>query len=150
MVGVSISETIQFLNSGKIDAVYQSPISVNAYQLYRVANNMCTVNIAPFMGGILMSRVGWDRVPDRHKQALREVVRQAGLEFENSFRRSEEDAVTDMRREGIIVNTVSAQEEQEWYRDIESYIPGLVEKNIFNREMYQRVLGILENYRRNH
>ncbi|MDR2370761.1 MAG: TRAP transporter substrate-binding protein DctP [Treponema sp.] len=148
MVGVTISDTVQFLNSGKIDAIYQSPVSVNAYQLYRVANNMCTVNIAPFMGGILMSKIGWDRVPDRHKPALREVIRQAGLEFENSFQRSEEEAVADMRRNNIIINTITPQEEEEWYRDIGSYIPGLVEKNIFNREMYQRIVGILENYRR--
>jgi TRAP-type C4-dicarboxylate transport system substrate-binding protein len=150
MVGVSIPDTVQFLNSGKIDAIYQSPISVNAYQLYRIANNMCTINIAPFMGGILMSRIGWDRVPDRYKPALKEVIRQAGLEFESSFQRSEEEAIADMKRNNITINTVSAQEEEEWYRDIGSYIPGLVEKNIFNREMYQRILGILENYRRGH
>jgi TRAP-type C4-dicarboxylate transport system substrate-binding protein len=148
MVGVSIPDTVQFLNSGKIDAIYQSPISANALQLYRMAGNMCSINIAPFMGGVLMSRVGWERVPERHRPALREIIRKAGLEFENSFQRSEEEAIADMRRSGITINEITAAEEEEWYRDVGGTIPGLVEKGIFNREMYRRILGILENYRK--
>jgi TRAP-type C4-dicarboxylate transport system substrate-binding protein len=147
MVGVSIPDTVQFLNSGKIDAVYQSPIAVNSFQLYRVANNMCTVNIAPFMGGVLMSKTGWDRVPERYRAQIVELMQRTGREFESSFQRSEEEAIRDMRQSGITVNEASAGDTEEWYRDMDQRLPDLVNRNIFNKEMYDRINVILRNYR---
>jgi TRAP-type C4-dicarboxylate transport system substrate-binding protein len=147
MVGVNLPEVVQFLNGGKIDAVYQSPISVDSFQLYRVANHMSSINLAPFMGGILLSKMGWERIPERYRPQLLAVTQQAGRDFEASFQKSEEDAIANMRRNGIIVTEASPQDEEEWYRDMAQRLPEMIDKNIFNKEMYDRILVILQNYR---
>jgi TRAP-type C4-dicarboxylate transport system substrate-binding protein len=147
MVRVSLTDVAQRLNSGMIDAIYQSPISVSAFQLYRVAKNMSTVNLAPFMGGVLMSKNAWSRIPPQYQGPLLEIVRQAGVEIENSFQRGEEEAIANMRQNGVIINQASPQQEADWYREINRYLPDLVNRNVFHRGMYERIQDILQNYR---
>jgi TRAP-type C4-dicarboxylate transport system substrate-binding protein len=150
LVGATMNDIPVFFNAGRIDAIYQSPIAVQATSLYRVANHLLSLNLAPFMGGILMSRQGWASIPERYREPLREVVRQAGMEFEESFYRQEAEAVAIMRREGLVYNEISSREEQIWFNDISGRIPGLVDRNVFDKAMYLRIQDILERYRSSH
>jgi TRAP-type C4-dicarboxylate transport system substrate-binding protein len=147
MVPVSLSDVTQRLNSGMVDAVYQSPIAASAYQLYRVAKNMSTINIAPFMGGILMSRKAWASIPEKYRDSIRAICQGARIEIEGSFQKSEEDAIKAMRQNGVIVNVPSPAQEQEWYRDLQPNIQDLVNRNVFNKDMYGRIQSILQKYR---
>ncbi|GHV61724.1 hypothetical protein AGMMS49587_06620 [Spirochaetia bacterium] len=147
MVPATYNDIPQKLNSGMIDAVYQSPIAVSAYQLYRIAKNMGTTNLAPFMGGVLMSRKSWASIPEKYRGPLQDICRKAGAEIENSFQKSEDDAIIAMQQDGLTVNVTSPAQEQEWRRTIQQHIPDLVSRNIFNKDMYGRVQVILQNYR---
>jgi TRAP-type C4-dicarboxylate transport system substrate-binding protein len=147
LVGVSLTDIPMFFNSGRIDAIYQSPIAIQASSLYKMAGHMLSLNLAPFMGGILMNRQGWETIPERYREPLREIVRRAGMEFEASFQRQEADAVAIMRRDGLVYNEIGPREEQVWLNDISSRIPGLVDRNVFDKAAYQRILDILERYR---
>jgi TRAP-type C4-dicarboxylate transport system substrate-binding protein len=147
MVGATMTEIPQFLASRRIDALYQSPIAVEATQLYKVAGNMCSINLAPFMGGILMSRRGWEQIPERYRDRLLEITRRAGAEIEGSFARREQESINAMRANGVRINETSARDEAIWYQDMAERLPGMIERNIFHREMYQRIVAILENYR---
>ncbi|MFP3089807.1 TRAP transporter substrate-binding protein DctP [Treponema sp. TIM-1] len=150
MVRANLTDVAQRLNSGMIDAIYQSPISVSAFQLYRVAKHMSTVNLAPFMGGVLMSKHAWARIPAQYQAPLLEIVRRAGAEIENSFQRGEEEAIANMRQNGVSINQATPQQEQEWYREISRHIPDLVNRNVFHRGMYERIQAILQDYRGQH
>jgi TRAP-type C4-dicarboxylate transport system substrate-binding protein len=147
MVPATYNDIPQRLNSGMIDAVYQSPVAVSAYQLYRIAKNMSTINLAPFMGGVLMSRKAWASIPQKYRGPLQEICRKAGAEIESSFQKSEEDSIKAMQQDGLTVNTVSPAQEQEWRQTILQHIPDLVNRNIFNKDMYNRIQLILQNYR---
>jgi TRAP-type C4-dicarboxylate transport system substrate-binding protein len=150
LVGASIGDIPTFLISGRIDAFYQSPIAVQASSLYREARNLSSIRLAPFMGGVLINRQGWASIPARYREQLHEIVRRAGKEFEDSFQRREAEAIEAMRGDGVIYNEVTPQMEQLWLDDISSRIPGLLDRNVFNKEMYLRVQEILERYRRTH
>jgi TRAP-type C4-dicarboxylate transport system substrate-binding protein len=148
LVGVSLTDIPMFFNSGRIDAIYQSPIMVQASSLYKMANHLLSINLAPFMGGILMNRQGWESIPERYREALREIVRKAGMEFEDSFYRREAEAVAIMQKDGIVYNEIGPREEQIWLDDINSRIPGLVDRNVFDKNTYLRIQDILQRYRR--
>jgi TRAP-type C4-dicarboxylate transport system substrate-binding protein len=150
LVGTSISDIPTFLLSGRIDALYQSPIAVQASSIYKQANNMSSINLAPFMGGILMRKQGWESIPERYRDQLQNIVRRAGQEFEDSFQRREAESIDIMRKDGVIYNEASPQIEQMWLDDMNARLPGLVDKNVFNKEMYLRIQGILQQYRSSH
>jgi TRAP-type C4-dicarboxylate transport system substrate-binding protein len=147
MVPVTLNDVTQRLNSGLLDAVYQSPISVSAFQLYRVSKNMSTVNLAPFMGGILMSKIAWAGIPEKYRAPLLEICDRARIEIESSFQNGETEAINAMQQDGLIVNRASPAQEQLWSADMQKYLPDLLSRNVFNKNMYDRIQVILQNYR---
>ncbi|MDR2375818.1 MAG: TRAP transporter substrate-binding protein DctP [Treponema sp.] len=150
MVGASLNDIPALLVSGRIDAFYQSPIAVQASSLYREARNLSSIRLAPFMGGVLMNRQGWESIPERYRERLHDIVRKAGIEFEASFQKREAEAIEAMRQDGLIYNVASPQIEQSWLNDISSRIPALLDRNVFNKEMYLRIEEILRRYRSSH
>ncbi|MDR2953322.1 MAG: TRAP transporter substrate-binding protein DctP [Treponema sp.] len=149
IVPINLTELMVSLNSGRVDAVYQSPIYAAGNQIFGVAKNMSSVNIAPFMGGILMNNTAWKRIPDKYKPQLQTVCKQMETNIETSIGNLETDAIATMVKYGLKINELNTQQMQEWYSDTAGYENNLVGSNpIFNREYYQKINTILANYRR--
>jgi TRAP-type C4-dicarboxylate transport system substrate-binding protein len=146
MVPMNLNEVLAGLNNHMIDAVYQSPVFVAGLQVFGVAKNMSSLNLAPFMGGILMNQTAWRRIPVQHREKILAICKQIEAEIENSFAKLEEDAVTTMAKYGLRINALSAAQEQEWYREIDRHENVLVGP-VFNREFYLKIKSILAEYR---
>jgi TRAP-type C4-dicarboxylate transport system substrate-binding protein len=147
MVSTSLTQVITDLNSGKVDAIYQSPIYAASGQIFGIARNMANVSIAPFMGGILMNETAWRRIPDRYKNELLAICKRMERDIERSIINLESETISTMARYGLQINQLSPQQTQEWYDDTARYENRLV-GSVFNREYYQRISSILAEYRR--
>jgi TRAP-type C4-dicarboxylate transport system substrate-binding protein len=147
MVPVNLNDILVSLTGGMIDAVYQSPIAVAGSQLFGIAKNMSAINLAPFMGGIIMNRTAWRRIPDKYKGRLMEICKQMESEIDGSIAKLEAEAISVMTRNGLVINQMSAAQEQEWYREIDQHENELVGP-VFNKDIYQKIKNILAEYRR--
>jgi TRAP-type C4-dicarboxylate transport system substrate-binding protein len=136
------------LNGGTIDAIYNSPIIAAGFQFFGVAKNMATVNIAPFLGGIVINKHTWETIPEQYRPELQRITRQIGMDMETSLADLESEAVTVMSRYGLVINELDARQEQEWYADLERAVPALLESSTFNRGAYEQIDGLLKAYRR--
>ena len=134
------------LNGGTVDAIYQSPIFTAGAQYFGVAKNMASVNIAPFMGGIVMNKQAWESIPQQYRSELIRVTRRVGAELENSLLRLEVETIRMMKNNGLRENQINATQLQEWYSDTDKAMPALL-GDIFNRAMYNKIDGILRAYR---
>jgi len=150
IVPVGLTEQLFALQSGRIDAVYNSPIYVAGNQLFGLAGNMSNINVAPFMGGILMNEVTWRRIPERFRTALLEVSKRVEREIEASIANLESQAISTMLKHGLKVNELSQAQMQVWYDDTVKYENRLVggANPVFNRDYYNRINNILVEYRR--
>jgi TRAP-type C4-dicarboxylate transport system substrate-binding protein len=146
MVPVSMNDILVSLNSGMIDAVYQSPALVGGMQIFGIAKNMASINIAPFMGGIILNGRAWQRIPDAYKPGLMEVSRRIADDISNSISRLEGDVIKTMTSYGLKINQISPEQEQIWYADVERAMPNLLGVT-FDRELYQKIDRILQQYR---
>jgi TRAP-type C4-dicarboxylate transport system substrate-binding protein len=146
MVTVDLNNVLVSLNAGQLDAVYWSPIFAASAQIFGVAGNMIDLNLAPFMGGILMNQTAWRRIPERYRSRLMESSKRIEREVDNSIARLEADAINTMVRHGLTINRPSPAQLQEWYDDMARHENRLTE--IFDRTLYLRIKGILEEYRR--
>jgi TRAP-type C4-dicarboxylate transport system substrate-binding protein len=146
MIATEINDAIIALNSGMIDAVYQSPVAVGGFQIFGVAKNMTDLNVAPFMGGIVMNRVAWRAIPERHKPAIIEVTKKIAEEIDTSINQLEEEAIRTMLNYGLVVNRVSADQAKLWYADTEKAMPALLGAT-FDRDLYNRITALLNTYR---
>lgn len=147
MIPVNINDVLVSLNGGMIEAIYQSPIAVAAGQLFGVAKNMSTVNLAPFMGGIIMNRAAWRRIPERHRPVLMEICKRVEAEIDGSIAALESEAISTMSQYGLVVNEPSASQKQEWIDEIAKYESNLAGP-IFNGDMYRKIVDILTAYRK--
>ncbi|MDR2552605.1 MAG: TRAP transporter substrate-binding protein DctP [Treponema sp.] len=146
VVMVDGNRTLIALNGGTIDAVYTSPIFAGGAQFFGVAKHMASINIAPFMGGIVLNKKAWESIPGQYKNELIRITRRIGGEIETSLLKLENDTIRQMKNNGLQEHPLSAQQQQEWYDDMNRAIPSLV-GNTFHRNTYNRIEGILRNYR---
>jgi TRAP-type C4-dicarboxylate transport system substrate-binding protein len=146
MVPLNLSEILVSLNSGMVDAVYQSPVSAAGFQIFGIVKNMASINVAPFMGGIIMNNTAWRRIPDRHKPRLQAICKRLETDIDNSITRLENEAIVTMKKYGLTVNELSPRQVQEWYDDMGRHENSLVGP-IFNRDLYRRIKSILEDFR---
>jgi TRAP-type C4-dicarboxylate transport system substrate-binding protein len=147
VVMVDQNRTLIALRGGSVDAVYLSPLAVAGFQLFGVAKNMASIEIAPFMGGIVLNKHAWESIPDQYKAELIRVTQRVGAEIETSLLKLEADATRQMKSYGLVENRISPQQQQEWYDDMTKVIPSLLNSNTFNRAMYNKIDGILKAYR---
>jgi TRAP-type C4-dicarboxylate transport system substrate-binding protein len=147
VVPLHLNDALVSLNSGMVDALWQSPIAVAGFQIFAIAKNMVDINIAPFMGGIIMNNTAWRRIPDRHKPRLQAICKRIEIEIEGSISRLEVEAISTMTKYGLSICRLSPQQTREWYDDMDKYESRLAGP-IFNRDMYQRIKRILEDVRR--
>jgi TRAP-type C4-dicarboxylate transport system substrate-binding protein len=146
MIPVVTNDVLIALNGGMIDAVYQSPIAVGGLQIFGVAKNMASINIAPFMGGVILNRIAWRAVPDRYKSQLLAANKRIEEELDISIQRLEEEVIGTMSKYGLVVNQISPEQEKIWYDDVERAIPSLV-GSTFDRNTYQQIESLLRTYR---
>ncbi|MCL2127064.1 MAG: TRAP transporter substrate-binding protein DctP [Treponema sp.] len=146
MVPVAQGEILIALNSPMVDAVYSSPVAVGGTQLFALAKNMASINVAPFMGAIILNRRTWNSIPDRFKPQLIEAARKRELELDQTVRKFEDDMIKTMGSYGLKVNQLTSAQEQLWYDEIGRAMPGLV-GTLFDRGIYGRIETILRDYR---
>jgi TRAP-type C4-dicarboxylate transport system substrate-binding protein len=146
MVPVGLNDMLVSLTSGKIDALYNSPIGAGGYQLFGVAKNMTSLNVAPFLGGLVLNRRAWQAVPDQYKQRLIEATANIVKGLDQAVTRMEDDVVNEMKKYGLVVHDVSPQQAQMWYDDTARAMPALL-GNTFDRDLYQRIDAVLKDYR---
>jgi TRAP-type C4-dicarboxylate transport system substrate-binding protein len=146
MVPINMNEILIALNSGMVDAVYQSPIAVGGLQIFGIAKNMASINIAPFMGGIVLSRNAWRSIPEKYKSALMRINKQLETSLDASILKLEEDAIATMSSYGLVINTIGAEQERLWYSDVEKTMPALV-GTTFDAGTYNQIDRILTAHR---
>ena len=146
MIPVARDDILIALNSSMVDAVFQSPIAVGSTQVFGLARNMASINIAPFVGAIVVNQRTWRAIPDKYKPQLIAAAKRSEAELDRSVRGLEDDMIKTMGNYGLKVNQLSPEQEQLWYDEIGRSMPSLV-GTMFDRDIYGRIQGILQNYR---
>jgi TRAP-type C4-dicarboxylate transport system substrate-binding protein len=146
MIPVARNEILIALNSGIADAVYQSPIAVGSLQIFGLAKYMASINIAPFMGSIVINQRAWRSIPDKYKPQMIEAARRIEKELDKSVQALEDEVIKTMSNYGLVENKLSPEQEQLWYDEAARVIPSLV-GTALDRDIYRRIEAILKEYR---
>jgi len=146
VVPVERNDILIALSSNMVEAVFQSPVAVGSTQAFGLAKNMASLNIAPFLGGMIFNERTWRSIPDRYKPQMIDAVKKNEAKLDLEIRRLEDDMIKTMGNYGLKVNQLSPQQEQLWYDEIGRAMPGLI-GTLFDRDIYRRVETLLQNYR---
>jgi len=146
MIPVQRDQLLISLGNNTLDAVFESPISIGSTQIFGVAKNMASINIAPFMGSIIINQRAWRSIPDKYKPEFIAAARRVEKELYHSVRQLEDEMISTMENYGLKVNQLTPANEQAWYNETNSVIPGLL-GTTFNRELYAQIEELLKQHR---
>lgn len=146
MVPVSLPDTLIALNSGMIEAVYTSPLTVGGMQLFGIAKHMMSLKLSPFLGAIVISEKAWNRIPADLRPKLAAAAKQTEMNLDKKIGQLEDDAIATMKKYGLMIHETTPAEKALWLRDVEISMPKAVGKS-FDKAMYELVSQQLKEYR---
>jgi TRAP-type C4-dicarboxylate transport system substrate-binding protein len=149
IVPVAIPDLMTSLNSGMIDAVYMSPIAVAGGQIFGITKNMCSFNLCPFMGGMMVHKATWRRIPVEYQSKLMEITQRIAAELNMSINGLESEAISTMEKFGLVINQASPAQEREWINEFEGKKTELLGP-VFDAATYNKIDAILKEYRKEH
>jgi TRAP-type C4-dicarboxylate transport system substrate-binding protein len=135
------------LNTGRVESLYQSPLSAASFQLFTVANNMMDFPIAPFMGGIVMNQTAWRQLPQNQRDIILKHAKVAETEIDSELINLEKNALDMMKKNGLKVYKLTPAEEEIWIKDTEAAIPRLL-GTTFDAGIYNQITAFLKEFRR--
>jgi TRAP-type C4-dicarboxylate transport system substrate-binding protein len=143
------TELMTALQSGMVNAFSTTPLSAAAYQWFGLAKNMCGMNWAPLIGGIVIATKTWNQIPDDLKPKLYEAAQKIGRDIQAEIDNADAQAITIMSQHGLVVHPVSPEIEKLWLSVVEKGFNAVIGKS-FDEASYNEVKSHLTSYRESH
>ncbi len=107
-VPLEIGDVMMGLNTGMIDAYPSPPIGALVFQWYREVSHMLDVPLAPVFFATVITDRTWRGLDAADQTAIRESVKAAEQRMWAEMPRQDREAVAEMEKRGLTVNTVDA------------------------------------------
>jgi len=107
---------------------------------------MLDIPIAPFLGAIVINRVTWNKLGADRQREISRATQRIAAEFDAAMPRTVDNALRTMQRDGMRINRTNSEQQALWRAELQKAIPSLL-GTAFDRDIYQRINGILERSR---
>jgi TRAP-type C4-dicarboxylate transport system substrate-binding protein len=145
-VSLEPSDILSALSTGMINVVSATPFSANAGQYARVAKHVLEINWAPLIGGAVIRKQVWEKIPAELRQDFLKIAAEAGREIKQAGRKESDDAIEVMKKkQGLQVEVPSAQINEEWRQTVRAVYPK-IRGSIITAESFDRVESLLRGY----
>ena len=135
------------LQSGAVTAAYMPPLLAGSGQYFAILPHMLSLRLAPLVGGLLLSDKAWASIPaDLHQPLLAAVADAARGLYEETMR-LEDDAIKMMKDNGLVLHEPTAAALPKWRDAAARGVSDLIGP-IFSKEMYDRIVGYLQEFRK--
>lgn len=146
IVPTELKDLMMALQSGMVDAFYLPPLVAGSGQYFALAPHMCSLKIAPLVGGlVIMDRI-WEKIPQNFKQSMMDVVTRVSKKLDVETDSLEKKALDSMKKNGLVIHDAPADSLGKWKEAAEKGMDELVGK-VFSKEIYEKLLQILKEYR---
>ena len=106
-VPLAATDIMTGLQTGMIDSYPTTPLLGLTLQWYRQTPNMVGMGMAPLVGGLVMSKAAWLKLPEGDRVKVQAACDRMEKRLEVEVPRQDTTAVTEMRKRGLTVNAVS-------------------------------------------
>jgi TRAP-type C4-dicarboxylate transport system substrate-binding protein len=138
------------LQTGLIDVVDMPPIIALATQVDTRAKHMLDLKWAPLLGGLVIKKDAWDKIPADTRTRLMAAAEKAGAEMRANNRKESDAAVVAMQKRGLTVHAIDAAGKQKWLEECETNVyPRMLAHNVPG-EVFKEAQRHLAEYRRTH
>ncbi len=146
IVPIELKDLMMGLQSGMVNAFYLPPLMAASGQYFALADNMCPINVAPIIGGIVMSDRVWRQIPEQYHHAMTEVTQRISKRLFKEAIELEKEAVETMLENGLKINPSPADALDRWIKTSSEGNDELIGK-AFSKEIYDRLVSLINEYR---
>lgn len=149
IVPTDIKDMLMALQNGMVNACYLPPLVAASGQYFPLVPNMCSLKVAPLLGGVVLSEKTWKKIPDQYKKQMMEVVQKISEELNREIVQLEKEAIEKMKEHKLVINQVPADALPKWKAAVDKGMDVLVGK-AFSKEIYDQLIQHLKDYRKMH
>jgi TRAP-type C4-dicarboxylate transport system substrate-binding protein len=113
-VPLAATDIMTGLQTGMIDSYPTTPLLGLTLQWYRQTPNMVGMGMAPLVGGLVMSKAAWLKLPEADRAKVQGACDRMEKRLEVEVPRQDTTAVGEMKKRGLTVNAVSAANQTEF------------------------------------
>jgi TRAP-type C4-dicarboxylate transport system substrate-binding protein len=130
------------LQTGMIDSYPTTPLLGLTLQWYRQTPNMVGMGMAPLVGGLVMSKAAWTKLPEADRAKVQAACDRMEKRLEVEVPRQDTTAVSEMKKRGLTVNVVTPSSQAEFRTVAEEFATAMAGVKI-----PQDVLGLARKER---
>jgi len=113
-VPLAATDIMTGLQTGMIDSYPTTPLLGLTLQWYRQTPNMIGMGMAPLVGGLVMSKAAWLKLPEADRTKVQAACDRMEKRLEIEVPRQDTTAVGEMQKRGLTVNTVSPADQAQF------------------------------------
>jgi TRAP-type C4-dicarboxylate transport system substrate-binding protein len=137
------------LQTGLVQAFAASPQVAVITRYFENAKNMTDIKWALLLGGTVIAKSAWDRIPADMKPALLQAMHEAGSRLQSEIRKSDQTDIDAMTKRGLNVIPVDAKARELWRATAEGAY-GKVRGGFVPAEAFDEALRYRDEYRKLH
>jgi TRAP-type C4-dicarboxylate transport system substrate-binding protein len=108
-----------------IDSYPTTPLLGLTLQWYRQTPNMVGMGMAPLVGGLVMSKTAWAKLPEADRAKVQAACDRMEKRLEVEVPRQDTTAVSEMKKRGLTVNAVTPASQAEFRAVAEDFATAL-------------------------
>ena len=138
-----MTEMLTALQTGLIEAIDVPPLFAMLDGSFQRAPYMTDIRWAPVMGGTVISKAAWERIPADLRPKLLASAKKAGEEMRGRIRQLGEDSIAQMKQRGL---TVVPADREAWQREVEAAYPKMRGK-LAPAALFDEAIRLRDEYR---
>lgn len=142
---MGVPDVLPSLQTGVIDAFGNSPYGAVALQWYSKAKYVLDLKLAMVVGGLVVSKKSWDKIPANHQKAIMAIADTNGKELLKQIRKDNQNAIKTITKSGI--ETSKPKEIKSWLslaKEVEKKLTG----TLFPAKLVKEMKTHLAAYRK--
>ncbi|MBD3413834.1 MAG: C4-dicarboxylate ABC transporter substrate-binding protein [Candidatus Aminicenantes bacterium] len=145
IVPADLKDLMMALQSGMVDSFYITPLVAASGQYFPLAPHMCSLKIAPVVGGIVLTQKIWNQVPAQYKEKMLKAAQDISNQLNNERDELSAEAIETMKEHGLKINQVPENAVSGWKKTAEKGMNVLIGQ-VFSKEIYEQINQFLDEY----
>ena len=138
------TDVLTGLQSGMVNAFFTTPVMAYASQWFAFTPYMIEMPWAPMMGAIIVSKRAWKKVPEQLRPILKAIAEEKSLRLDQEMLRLESEAISEMRKRGLILIKPDSQQDKEWQSLTKIAYPKFKSENNIPDEWFEKALALAQ------
>ena len=113
-IPISTNDIMSSLQTNMIESISVTPLSAAAFQWFGIANNMCDLKWAPLIGGVVIKKSVWNKIPQNTQLKLETIAHSIGSSMQSDIDKADIRATEVMQQYGLTVTHIPDSEIPSW------------------------------------